>query len=146
MAIQVHDHIHLGTNNPPTTEYRVVQGTLDHSQEVPVMTERGVTGLLHIHTLEDGGGIVRFDADRETVILRGTDAITDLDTLKALAGETVYYVPNYHDDAAMGTWSTSAYIIRCVLIIPRGGITNVDPMMSFWTVQIELADHDKVTS
>jgi len=146
MAVQVHDHIHLSTANPPVTEYRVVQGTLDHSQEVPVIHERGVTGLLHVHKLEDAAGIVRFDADKETIILRGANAITDLDTLKALAGETVYMVPNYHDDAAMGTWPTSAYIIRCVLTIPRGGITNVDPMMSFWTVQIELADHDKVTS
>lgn len=146
MAVQVHDHIHLGTNNPPTTEYRVVQGTLDHSQEASVMTERGVTGLLHVHALENGSGIIRFDADRETVILRGANAITDLDTLKALSGEIVYYVPNYHDDAAMGTWPTSNYIIRHVLTLTRGGLANIDPMMSFWTIQIELTDHDKVTS
>lgn len=149
MALQVTSHIHLDTANPPVAEYYVLQGTLDHSQEVPVALERGITGLLHIHRLEDGvtaGVPIQFDADKETIILRGTTAITNLATLKALSGRTVYMVPNYHDDAAMGTWPTSDYIIRCVFTIQPGGVTNLDPVMSFWTIQVEFTDHDKVTS
>lgn len=148
MAVQVHDHLHLDTANPPVTEYYVLQGTLDHSQEVSVAYERGITGLLHIHRLEDGvtaGKPIQFDADKETIVLRGTDAIADLATLKSLAGRTVYMVPNYHDDADLGTWPTSSYIVRCVLNIQPGGVTNVDPMMTMFTIQVGFTDHDKVT-
>lgn len=154
MALLVADHIHIGLNNPPTTTYFAVQGGLDHSQEVPITYERGITGLLHIHRLEDGitaGKPIQFDADKLTIVLRGTNVMTDLTTLKGLSGQLLYYVPNYHDDDEDGggsllAWPNSDYVKRCVLVIQPGSVTNTDPMMTMWSVQIELVDHDKVTS
>ena len=146
MAVQVHDHIHISAdNNPPTANetYHVLQGTLDHAQEVSVTYERGITGLLHVHRLEDGvtaGVPIQFDADKETIIIRGTDAITKLDTLRALSGRRIYYVPSYHDDADL-----PSYTSRSVLVIQPGGVTNLDPMMSFWTVQVQIVDDSEVT-
>lgn len=156
MTVAKNDHIHLDaiTTNPPTTEYYVQHGTLDLAQEVAEAHERSITGLLHIHRIEDGvtaGKPIQFDADKETIILRGADVIADLATLQALAGQTVYWTRNYHDDdedlgGSLDPWPTSAYVKRGILSIQAGGVRNVDPSLTFFTVQVNFTDHDKVTS
>jgi len=154
MTVSVKDHIHLDTDDPPTTMYYVQQGSLDQSQEVAVAYERSITGLLHIHRIEDGvtsGKPIQFDSDDETVILRGTDVMTQLATLQALAGQVVYWTRNYHDDDEDGAgslepWVDSIYVKRGVLNIQQGAVANIDPIQTFWTVKISFTDHDKVTS
>ncbi len=152
MTIAVHNHIHLnGTStDPPTTTYNVQHGTLDHTEEVAVAVERSITGLLHTHRIESASGVpLQFDADKYTIILRGSSAVTDLVTLKALAGQRVYVTTHYHDDDENGgdslnPWATSAYVKRAILQLQ--GITNVSPDYLFWTVQVSFIDDDVVTS
>lgn len=141
MALEIQDHIHLDVSNPPTAEYDAQQGTLDHTYETAVTFERSVLGKLHVHRIIDGIDPVQFEADSMTLIC----TLAQMNTLRALAGKRVYYVPNYHDDAALGTYPTSSYIIRGLLIINRGGITNLDPPGTYWTVQISVVDDTQVT-
>lgn len=141
MTLQINDHCHLGTANPPVTEYDVQMGTLDFTANTAVTFERGITGQLHTHRLLTGSDPVQFDEDKEVLIC----TLAEMLVVKALAGQRVYYVPNYHDDDAIGTWSTSSYIIRGLLIIAQGAITNLDPCGVYWTVQLQIVDDDKVT-
>jgi hypothetical protein len=137
MALGIQSHIHLDTDDPPTAEYPVAMGTLDFTADVLLSMERGVTGKLHVHRVVDGGGDpYQFVADACTLLL--TQA--QMATVKALAGKAVYYVPNRHDDDDVGSYATA-----CILVIPTGGITNIDPMGDWWRVQIQVADNETVT-
>jgi len=154
MTVSTHDHIHIDTDNPPTTTYYVQHGTLDMAQDVAVAHERSITGLLHVHRIENGvtaGVPVQFDSDDETLLLRGTTVMADLATLQALAGRQVYWTRNYHDDDEDGAGSleeypTSSYVKRGILMIRTGGVKNLDPCLTFFTVQIEFVDSGTVTS
>lgn len=141
MAVGIQSHIHLDTANPPVVEYSAQMGSLDFTANTAVTFERGITGQLHTHRLLTGSNPVQFDEDRETLIC----TLAEMLVVKALAGKRVYYVPNYHDDAAMGTWSTSSYIIRGLLVIAQGAITNFDPSGEWWSIAIQIIDDDKVT-
>jgi len=138
MAASIKDHIHLGVANPPVTEYDVRHGTLDYTPNTAATYERGITGVLHIHRLLTGSDPVQFEEDRETLIC----TLAQMLVVRALAGKRVYYVPSYHDDAALGTWSTSAYIVRGLLVVSQGSITNMDPSGTYWTVQIQIIADD----
>lgn len=141
MALITNDHIHIDTANPPIVTYGMEHGTFDHSQQVAVAYERGITGKLHVHRLESSTGVpVKFDADKGTLFC----TLVEMNTIRGLAGQQVYYVEPYHDDDDMGTWPTSAYIVRGILMVNPGAVTNLDPMCSLWSVQVEIADTDKV--
>ncbi|HID61360.1 MAG TPA: hypothetical protein EYP49_01235 [Anaerolineae bacterium] len=109
----------------------------DSTPLVAVTTERSLTGKLHIHRLVDASGNpIQFCADRMTLLC----TLAEMQTVKALAGKTIYYVSNYHDDANL-----ASYTITGVLVIQPGGITNIDPAGDWWRVNIEIVDDDAVT-
>ena len=144
MAAEMHDHIHLDTANPPTTTYKVTHGTLDHTPNVPVEVERALNGKLHVHRLVDGGGDpIPFQSDK----LRMKLTYAEMVAVTGMAGKTVYYAFNYHDDeedaGALDSWPDSSYVVRSTLLVRQ--VTNLDPKAAYWYVTIELVDDDAVT-
>jgi len=145
MAVSIQDHIHLGADNPPTATFKAEHGTLDVTPSVAVVTERGLTGKLHTHRLLDGADPVQFRADR--LMIRAT--LAEMLVLRALAGKTIYYAPHYHDDdedgaGSLKAWPNSDYVLRIVLMLRPGAITNRNPAADLWFVNIEMVD-DNVT-
>ena len=143
MAASIQDHIHLGTDNPPTTTYKAEHGTLDVTPAVAVVTERALTGKLHTHRLLDGADPVQFRSDQ--LQIRAT--LTEMLALRGLAGKTVYYAPHYHDDdedgaGSLKAWSDSDYVFRVVLMFRPGAITNRNPAADLWFVTIEMVSDD----
>ncbi len=145
MAVEMHDHIHLDTDNPPTDTYKVAHGTLDHTPNVPVAVERALNGKLHVHTLaDDSGDPIPFQSDK----LRMKLTYAEMVALTGMAGKTVYYAFNYHDDdedggGSLDIWPDSSYVVRSILLVRQ--VTNMDPRASHWLVTIELIDDDAVT-
>lgn len=122
---------------PPTATYAVQHGAWDYAPEVLIASARSVTGKLHVHRVVNNSGVpYQFSHDRITLL--GL-TLAQMLTVKGLAGKRVYYVPNYHDDAAL-----TPYIITGYLIIGAGAIQNVDPMGTFWNIQGEILDDDTV--
>ena len=137
MAASIQDHIHLDTSTPPTTEYYVKwpEGW-DYTPQLEVIYERGLTGKLLVHRLvDDSGDPIQFDED----ILTLTITLAEMITLRALAGKAMYYVPNLHDDASL-----SSYIETCYFDI-RPGMALIDPMGSYWSIQIQIHDNEAVS-
>ena len=131
MAASIQNHCHLDTVNPPVATYSVISGSWDVTLDVPLVMERGLTGLLHYHRiLDEGGDVVQFEGERFT-IRRAT--LAQMLTLRGLAGKVVYYVSPYHDEASLT-------VVSAILVVPRGGIVNLDPMGTLWNVQVELTD------
>lgn len=147
MAAEFHDHIHLDTSNPPAATYVVTHGTLDATPMVPVVVDRALTGKLHTHRLvDDEGDPVQFNGDRMRLKLTWAEMVT----VRSLAARTAYYVPHYHDDdedgeGSLEEWGESEYVVRCLLVLRPGAITNLDPKAGFWLVNIELVDDSAVT-
>ena len=146
MAVGIQDHVHLGTDNPPTTTYRVVHGTLDLTPGVQVAFDRGLTGVLHTHRLvDDSGDPVQFCTDKMRLRL----SLSEMLTVKGLIGKTVYYVPNYHDDdedsGSLDVWPDSSYVVRGVLMVQPGSLTNINAMCTDWLLAIEIVDDSAVT-
>jgi len=144
MAAEVHDHVHLDTDNPPTAEYPSLHGTLDWTPQVAVVTEHSLTGKLHVHRLvDDEGAPVQYRSDRMRLKL----SLAKMLTVKDLAGKTVYFAFNYHDDnengaAALKAWPDSDYVVKAVLQVL--GITNLNPKADFWFINIGLEDEGAV--
>ena len=137
MTLAIQDHIYLDTTNPPTATYPVVaEGGLDWTPLVSVVTERSLTGKLHIHRLVDGSdNPVSFRSDR----LRLIATLAQMLTLRGMSGKTVRYVPNYHDPDDLAT-----YTHECVLVIPEGSISNIDPMCTYWFINVQLVDDEAI--
>ena len=146
MAVGIQDHIHLGTDNPPTNIYPVVDGTLDLTPGVQVAFDRGLTGVLHTHRLvDDSGNPVQFCNDKMRLRL----TLAEMLVVKELIGKTVYYVPNYHDDVEDGdsldVWPDSDYVVRGVLMVQPGSLTNINAMCTHWLLAVEIVDDSAVT-
>jgi len=146
MAVAIQDHIHLGTNNPPTTTYPALHKSLDWTPQVAVAFDRALTGKLHTHRLVSGADPIQFRSDR----VRTKLTLAEMLVVKALAGKTLYYVFNYHDDnedgaGSLKTWPTSDYVVRGVLMLRRGSVTNLYPKAAYWLMNIEIVDDDAVT-
>ena len=147
MAASILDHIHLDTSDPPTTTYAAAQDTWNSAPAVAVVHERGVTGVLHTHRLLSGVNPVVFCADTMVLLL----SLAQMLVVKALAGKTIYFVSNYHDDdedgaGSLKAWSAgSVYVKRGVLALSAGSIMNLDPMGDWWSVHIEIVDSGTVT-
>jgi hypothetical protein len=95
-----------------------------------------------VHRLVDSGGdVVQFKTERGTI----RTGLTGMLALKALHGAQIYYVPHYHDPDVIGTYPTSDYVIRGILLVQQGGMSNVDPPGTYWNVQFEVVDNGTVT-
>lgn len=136
MAVGIQDICYIDTVTPPVATYAVAHGSWDHTPQVMVATERSVTGKLHIHRVVDGGGDpYLLEEDKFTLIA----TLAQMVTLRALVGQTVYYVPNYHDPLAL-----AGYITTAVFMIPAGGMTNIDPHSSYWRIKCQFMDESTV--
>ena len=136
MAYGIQDTCYLDTVDPPVATYNVLHGSWDHTPVVPVVSERSVTGKLHIHRVVDGGGDpYLFEQDTCTIRV----SLTEMLTLRALSGNAVYYIPNYHDPDDLPSSVITGY-----LIIKDGGIVNIDPCGTYWNVSFEILDDSTV--
>ena len=147
MAPSIRSHINLDTNDPPTATYAAAQDTWDSAPAVAVVSERGLTGKLHTHRLLSGVNPVVFCADKMMLTL----TLAEMLVVRALGGKTVYFASNYHDDdedgaGSLKAWSAgSVYVKQGVLMLGPGSIMNLDPMGSWWSLRLELADSGTVT-
>ena len=137
MALEIQDECYIDTVNPPVATYDVVADSWDHTPSVMMAHERSVTGKLHVHRIVDGSGDpYQFEEDKVTILA----SLSDMSTLRALVGKTVYYVCPYHDPDNLDD-----YVITTTLVISSGGIVNVDPMCTYWRVNCEFLDDSTVT-
>lgn len=133
MAATWNDHIHLGTDTPPTAEYPVAMEGFSPGTQVPMSMDRGFDGTLHMHRLLDAAGDpVQIKVHRLTLILTNTQKLV----VEALQGKAVYYIPHWHDAANHAAYDYAAYF----RILP-GGMTPIDPMATYWEVSIEIIDN-----
>jgi hypothetical protein len=134
MAAEVFDTIRLDadlTGNLPTNEYKVLATGLEDLKEPAVLTERALTGRLHIHRVMDSGDPLVFDGHRYELFLTRAE----LDLLKADLARTVYFMPNYRDEGA--GWETYREV---VFFQSLTGIRNIDPEVDYWRAVIELVE------
>lgn len=144
MSVSIHDHIHLDTADPPVASYKAEHGSLDITPVVAVVSERALTGKLHVHRLLDGAEPVQFRSD--TLQIRAT--LAEMLILRALAGKRVYYAPHYHDDnedgaGSLKAWAASSvYVNRIVMMYRPGSFTNRNPAADLWFVNLEMISDD----
>lgn len=135
MAVEMHDHIHLGTANPPVTTYKVVHGSLDTTPLVFATPRRALNGKLHMHRLTSAGDPVQFRGD--SFRIRAT--LAEMLVLRGLVGKPVEYVPNYHDDDAIAGYQHTVY-----LMATAGSFQNLDPASDYWYVNLQIVDDEAV--
>ena len=137
MAYGIQDTCYLDTVDPPVATYHVLHGSWDHTPVVPLVSERSVTGMLHVHRVVDGSGDpYQFEEDKCTVRV----SLTEMLTLRGLIGHRVYFIPNYHDDVNITDNMVTGY-----LSIDSGGIVNIDPSGVYWNVTFRILDDSTVT-
>ena len=134
MAVSVHDNILLDTDLTgiiPTNAYDVSAEGLEDVYAPAVVTERGVTGKLHVHRLMDG---VDPDVFRDySYVLILTRA--QLATLVGDVGRTLYFMPHYRDDADVATYRFIVFFESMT------GIRNIDPFLQYYQATIYLRDN-----
>ncbi len=138
MAVQIQNHIHLGTtldaDNAPIGKYSVRFGGLDETPDVPLTIDRAITGALHVHILPDGSGNPKqYTSGRYTLLVQQAD----LAGLISLFGKIVYYCPITHPDDGE---SHLSYRKSVVVTIKPGGMAPLTPAGEWWTVAIELQE------
>jgi len=105
MAADWQDHFHLLEMAPASGETNGEYKALAPSMKPRAMPEpmviaaprRALDGTFRAHVLQSGGVPVRFV---DWSILVKLDTWPEYEALTALLGKTLYYVPNYHDQAA----------------------------------------------
>lgn len=106
MAAHTHDTIRIDTSldgsGLPVTEYRVIQDGMEKVYEPALVTERSITGKMHIHRVTSSGVPLVFDNYRYTLWLLDEE----LDTLRALLARVVYFMPHYRDEADAASYRT----------------------------------------
>ena len=130
MALQMHSHFHLDTVTPPVVEYTA--SLAGYKPQLPVVTvvEEALNGARHMHVLKDAGTPV----EREDYVLRLRVSRAELETIKGLRGSVLYYVDNYHDDAAIAGY---------VLPVALTGINfdrGLEPQLDHIQITIRLED------
>jgi len=142
MAAEWQDHIHIMATRPAqdegtTYEYAVSAKNLRPTglpeYQVIAAPRRALDGTLRSHVLQSGGSPVLFID--YSPILR-LDGLTALEALSLLLGTTVYYVPNYHDQAAHQTYE------RQVFFDKMGVPESPGPTVPYLFVPTHFVDND----
>ena len=140
MAAQ--NHIHLSDTlggapeNAPDAEYSVTKRRPMYKGIVKF--DRTLTGRLRVHALvDDTGDPIVFNSFQLQLLVSDTE----LETLRELIGETVYFVDNVHPDDG----EDHTNYVRRVLLAQMGDIENYDPMLQHYRISIYLEDADTVT-
>lgn len=135
MAATTHDSILLDTDldgsGLPINEYGVMADGLVDIHAPAVVSERSITGKLHVHRLMDGSTPELFKDYNYILILTRTE----LANLIADAGRTVYFMPNYRDDTDTATYRSK------VLFESLTNVRNIDPFLDYYQATIYLRDN-----
>jgi hypothetical protein len=144
MAVSVQDHIHLAllstdiTSNLVTSQWKVYQDGWSRSIDIRATAERTAGGKLRPYAMKTTAGVVvkprhytyslKLDEDYlETIWQRE-------DRLMSLLGQTVYFLPNAHDQGNHATGLTTYF-----LSAPQGW-DAFDPMLRLQRVSIMLQE------
>jgi len=142
MAAAWQDHVHIMATRPAqdegtTYEYAVSAKNLRPTglpeYTVIASPRRALDGTLRTHTLQSAGSPILF-IDYTPVIR--VNSISDIATLAALLGTTVYYVPNYHDQAAHQSYE------RQVFFDKMGVPESPGPTVPYLFVPTHFVDND----
>jgi len=137
MAESLQEHCHLGLVCPPTSSRFTVQNSGGASPPLVVASvNRALSAKLHYHVLEDGGEPVVLEEVPQIILL--LEGHTELETVTAMLGKTVYYVPNWHEDLS-GSEPAFPNILKCKFSRITG-MQRSDNMEQYWMVNIELHD------
>lgn len=142
MANDIRDHIHIHglDETAEAGEYHVLQGTWDATPLVPMASERGFTGKLHVHRLlDDVGDVIHFTADTMGILATKVE----MHTLVDLIGCDIYFIGLDHPETG-DTTAHAAERISAVLAIKAGTVVNVDPACQYWKLGIEILDNERV--
>ncbi len=134
MAATVHDNILLDTNLTgiiPTNAYDVSAEGLEDIYAAAVVTERGITGQLHVHRLMDGVDPDVFK-DYSYVLILTRAQLADL---VGDVGRTLYFMPNYRDDTDVATYRFIVFFESMT------SIRNIDPFLQYYQATIYLKDN-----
>ena len=137
MTAQVHNHLHLDTDNPPTATYTALQR--NPMPKIIIDMRRGLTGKLIRQTFSSGGSVVQFTD--YVYQLKVTQA--ELNTIIGLLGENVYLIDNIHDDDDQASYS-KAMVLRALKGISHEGVAS-KATLDYFRVTIELEDNNSVT-
>jgi hypothetical protein len=133
MAASVQDTILMSDTldgDLPDKGYKVLHDGLEEKYEPIMVTERALTGKMHIHRLTDAGSPMLIDGYRYTLILTLAEKIQ----LASDVGKTVYFMQHYRDDADPGTYR------KVMLFRSITEVENFDPMLEYWRATIELEE------
>jgi len=139
MAVGIQGECYIDTVAPPAAmaSYNVAHESWDYTPGVMVATERSITGKLHVHRIVGGGGHPWIlEEDRVMIIA----TLAEMLVLRSLIGRYVYYIPCYHDPLDL-----ASYYTQCILIIPSGGVVNMDPMGSYWRIKCKFTDYSTIS-
>jgi len=142
MAAAWQDHIHIMITQPAqdegtTYEYAVSAKSLKPTgmpeKTVIAAPRRALDGTLRPHVLQAAGTPILFTD--YTPVLRLDDLAT-FNTLAALVGTTVWYVPSYHDQAAH-------QIVACQVYFDKLGVPeSPGPVVPYILVPAHFVDND----
>lgn len=104
MAASVQAHLHLDTDNPPTTVYTVLRRT--PRPMVYLTLERGLDGTLHRHVLAAGATPKLY----MNYVYQLKLARAELDTIMGVLGKNSYLIDNIHDPADHAPYSASVVL------------------------------------
>jgi hypothetical protein len=135
MALEVKDNILLDTDldidDLPVNTYDVMAEGLEDVYAGAVVSERGITGKLHVHRLMDGASPEVFKDYNYVLIMTRAQ----LATLVGDVGKTVYFMPNYRDDGDVATYRFKVFFESAT------GIKNIDPFLQYYQSTIYLRDN-----
>jgi hypothetical protein len=136
MAQMLHDHCHLGTSSPPTSDRWEArfEGRHHYTPEISAKIGRGMTGKLNFSVLSDTSGPVVFKNQRGLVLI--ATSISERDTLLGMLGKTCYFVDFYHEDT--GDVPSSGDILEVKMSAAM--IEASDPNQNYWYVAVNLED------
>jgi hypothetical protein len=134
MSASVFDTILLGTDAMASNLDGFSVITPDNYEEAPMPAmsiERSLTGQMHIHRVQSGGSTLAFGNWRPTIIATHAEKRA----LAALVGETLYFWPNYRDETDPDTY-------RHVVVMKSVSSKEIDPMLGWWRVTLDLESAD----
>lgn len=115
MAASLQDHFHLLASAPDPGETGGQWTAMAPNLKPTNMPEhyviaapaRALDGTLRAHVLKSGSTPVLFT---DWTVLVKIESQTDLDTWAGYLGKTMYFVPNYHDQAAHGSYDRIVFV------------------------------------
>ena len=138
MAASTHNTILLDADLDgilPINGYRVLQDGLEKVYEPAMVTERSLTGALHIHRVMESGSPLVFSGYQYTLFL----TMAEKDQIALDLGRVVYFMPHWRDEGDAGYRSV-------MLFKSMMNVKNIDPMLQYWiaTIQLESAEGNEV--